>query len=229
MSESWEIRVPHRSRTDSIASVADCASETMEGEERAVAQRLVFDALARGVTEVGELLDELEAAGPAGRRQLLDQARVNAGLRPTEREEQHREFERANAVIPSRSRPRDSRGRTAAVCSAPGCRAMAADPEHPGVIALTTARRWTCEKHRDQGDFSDWTPEPAFRYSRSGALIHVAEAEAEGERQRAAAESRRARYEARAAERREDAERLAAFEEAAAEQFRRESITGGAS
>ena len=101
--------------------------------------------------------------------------------------------------------------------------------ELAGSFKWVEARRWWCEEHR-AGHEDDLLPYagPRLAYSASGAIIDLDEQEAESERARIAAESRQARYEARQGQRREDAERLAAFEEAAARQFRRESITGGA-
>jgi hypothetical protein len=109
---SWQIRIPHRHRDEMIVSVVDTAGEALAGEEATVTRQLAFDALRRGTTRVGELLDELEAAGPEGRRALLDRARRGAGLPTTgEVEALSRAEARERATLADVSAGRDQRGR----------------------------------------------------------------------------------------------------------------------
>jgi hypothetical protein len=213
---SWEIVLPVRSPADPFDPndlSDDIATAISDPAERAVARNVVLHFVGQGET-VGDVLDALEAASPAQRRALLDRARTDAGLRTIEREEQHRAFETANASA-APSQLRDSQGRVQALCGDPGCRNF--EPgELPGSIKWVNVRRWWCGQHRHlaaDGDLEPWRS--TLRYGPTGAIESGAEIEAEGARQRAAAESRRKRYEQRQAERREDAARLAKYEAAA--------------
>ena len=80
----WQLCIPYRSRSDPLTDVADAARELPTDEERAVVRQLVLDEIVGGsAATVGELLDKLEKAGPAGRRKMLDDARAGAGLPTT--------------------------------------------------------------------------------------------------------------------------------------------------
>jgi hypothetical protein len=93
----WQIRLPFRSRTDPLTSVADAARELPTGEERAIVRQLVLDEIVGGsATTAGELLDKLEKASPPERRKMLDDARVGAGLLSTATVEAHRRVEMAS-------------------------------------------------------------------------------------------------------------------------------------
>jgi hypothetical protein len=98
----------------------------------------------------------------------------------------------------------------------------------PGSYAWVNCRRWWCEKHR-AGHEEDMKPYTGarFRYAMSGAVVPVDDAAEEAERSRAEerAESLRRQREAAQAQRREDAERLAVYERARDEQWRREHIS----
>lgn len=80
----WAIQIPFRSRSDSLADVAEAARALPAGEERDIARQLALGALIDGTAaSASGLLDHIEKLGPAQRRLLLDQARVAAGLEPT--------------------------------------------------------------------------------------------------------------------------------------------------
>ena len=80
----WQLRIPYRSRSDSLTSVADAARELPTDEERAVVRQLVLDEIVGGsAATAGELLDKVEKASPAERRRMLDDARAGAGLPTT--------------------------------------------------------------------------------------------------------------------------------------------------
>jgi hypothetical protein len=51
----------------------------------------------------------------------------------------------------------------------------------PNAVAMTTARKWCCPEHADEGDFRPWTG-ARLAYSPSGSLIDLDEREAEIER-----------------------------------------------
>jgi len=76
---SHEIRIPHRDRSDPLSSVGELARH-LSPDESATVREIVTDAAGAGLTTVGALLNRLEAASPAERRALLDQARTRAGL-----------------------------------------------------------------------------------------------------------------------------------------------------
>ncbi len=74
-----EIRIPYRSRDDTLPAVAD-AARALTGDDRTVVRQIVLDAAASGLATAGDLLDRLQAGSPAERRALLDRARSSAGL-----------------------------------------------------------------------------------------------------------------------------------------------------
>ena len=228
MSE-WQVRIPYRDRDAlALSEIYDAAGEVLGDEDARVAQQLAYDALIRGTSTVGQLLDELEAVGPAGRRQLLDQARQNLGMRTTHGEEQWRNYEAANAGGSSEP-PRDSQGRIEAICSEPGCRRFEPEPTMPQVIKHVHCRRWYCEKHRDghEQEMKPWDGQPRVALSMSGLGITFPEETArEAERRRVQAESLRHQREAEEARRRGDGERIAKLERARDEQMRREQPRG---
>jgi hypothetical protein len=218
----WQISVPYRNRSDRIdlADVADM-SRKLEGDDAKVARALALLAVTdSGWETYGDLIDGLEAAGPTGRRQILDRAREGAGLPTTGKLEAERAFKAAQP-LPSAQSLRDSRGCVPAICSEPGCPNILADDRlGSGSVAMVPVRRWWCDEHR-AGHEADLEPyRPRLALSSSG-LSHVDldELEAEAERGRIEAESRRRQHEAREAEARADAERYAELEAAERERF----------
>jgi hypothetical protein len=78
---NWHLQIPYRDRSAPLTDVADAARALSTHEERSVVRQLVLGEIVDGsATTVGQLLDKLEKAGPAGRRKVLDDARVKAGL-----------------------------------------------------------------------------------------------------------------------------------------------------
>jgi hypothetical protein len=65
-----EFAIPYRGEDDLIVEAIDAARETLTGDELRVTEQIVWDALDRGVTKVGDLLAEFESAGATGRRRL---------------------------------------------------------------------------------------------------------------------------------------------------------------
>jgi hypothetical protein len=140
-----------------------------------------------------------------------------------EREQADRELD-ARLTAPT---SRDQYGAIEHRCAETGCTVIEPDERlGPGSVKWTRiVGPWYCQRHRagHEDEMRPYTG-PRLAYGPGGAIIDLDEQEAEGERQRAAAESRRKRHEQRQAERREDAARLAKYEAAAAERFRREHI-----
>ena len=79
-----ELRIPFCDRDDSPFEIAIAARKALEGDERTVVRQLAVKAVAR-VDTVAELLTELE--DPARARQLVDEAREDAGLPSVARQE----------------------------------------------------------------------------------------------------------------------------------------------
>jgi hypothetical protein len=93
---SWHISIPYRSSADSLSAVAEAARELPTAEERTVVRQLVLSEITDGsASTAGELIDSLERSTPAERRELLDQARVKAGLPDTRTVEARRRMETA--------------------------------------------------------------------------------------------------------------------------------------
>lgn len=153
----WKIEIPFRDRSAPIHEVADCARETLEGEARAIAREIAFAALSRGNTRVGDLLDELDAAGPDGRRQILDQARERVGLESTVALDRSRELAQLTRWPPPPPPKPETIARV--VCAYEGCTAI---PETLGVPQTVNVKRWWCTDHRHLAPVGDMD-EPRMR------------------------------------------------------------------
>lgn len=78
---SWQIHIPHRHRSDSLSDVAVAAHDLPADEARVVRQLVLGEIVGGSAASAGELIDKLEKATPAERRQALDAARAKAGLK----------------------------------------------------------------------------------------------------------------------------------------------------
>ena len=135
---SWQIRIPHRNRRDApLTDVGFDARHLEDPEDRAVTRELVLDAMLNsGCETVGDLVDMVENAGPAQRRELLNKCRVAAGLETCEDAEAHEAFEAANRAL----RPRPPQ--RCVICGAvPTTREGFPD------LNVRRARRWHCRDH----------------------------------------------------------------------------------
>jgi hypothetical protein len=145
---SWEINLPVRDRADRLAEVAIDSHQLADPEERVTVRELVLQATLAGDRTAGDLLDRLEAAGPAGRRPILDDAREAAGLERTEDIDARERHEEARhlAIRPPAE---------CVVCGAPSTDAngMPAPPPSP-------ARKWHCPEHVAQAQPGDMDPPP---------------------------------------------------------------------
>jgi HNH endonuclease len=84
---SWQIRIPFRDRDEPLdADALTDLPAALEGEDRDVTRELMVQARLEGARTVGDVLDRVEAVGPRGRRQLLDEARTALGLPTTGRQ-----------------------------------------------------------------------------------------------------------------------------------------------
>jgi hypothetical protein len=101
---TWELKIPFRSRSDSLGAVFEAARVLPADEDRAVARQLVLGEIAGGsATTAGELIDQLEKASPEQRRKMLDDARVAVGLEDTGTVEFNERFAAANAGARARA------------------------------------------------------------------------------------------------------------------------------
>jgi hypothetical protein len=79
----WTISVPHRDRSDSLATVAGLARH-LPAADRAVARQVAVDArVEHGLRTAGELIDHVGRLEPRQRRELLDTARERLGMPST--------------------------------------------------------------------------------------------------------------------------------------------------
>ena len=120
------IRVPFRSRDDSLADVADAARALPAGEDRAVVRGLVLQAAESGMATAGDMLDALTGMSPEARRRLLDRAREHADV-PTTAEVKAKAARKVSAPMINED-ARDEIGRALQVCPASGCRTFLTDP-----------------------------------------------------------------------------------------------------
>jgi hypothetical protein len=126
--------LPHRGRDESLVVVASHCRHL--GDDAATMRNVVFAAMRDGDDTAGQLLDRLEGMTPAQRRDLLDQARAEAGL--PQSAEIDRQQRAQTITVRTVSRP------PIPMCPADGCTQIPARhgmPYDPGV------RRWHCRAH----------------------------------------------------------------------------------
>jgi hypothetical protein len=209
----WQIHVPHRDRSDSLATVAGLARH-LPAADRAVARQVAVDArVEHGLRTAGELIDWLEQLEPAQRRQLLDDARSTCGLEPRAEIEGRRQVEAASkAALATQQSLLQG-------CHAAGCTTV--PTRDGGALREVDVVRWFCDQHCDQAAPGDMEPRPSpWRYSASGTIVEVDTAAEQ--RDAAAAESRRRQHDAKLAERAAEAAELAEHQDALKDQLQRE-------
>jgi hypothetical protein len=186
---SWEIRVPVRDPSAPLTEAGFDSRHLEDAEDAAVTRELVFEAMVNTDAQtVGDLVDLVEQAGPAERRELLNRCRVAAGLQTVEDVEAHEKFLAANRAL----RPRPPL--RCAVCGV--------HPTGPGGMPdpnIAAVQRWHCPAHISQAEPGDMDPPPS-RIGLDMRYIDPAEAEAERRRDEQRAEQDRQRGEDRAAE-----------------------------
>jgi hypothetical protein len=149
----WEIRLPIRSRDEPLADVAHSARGIEDAQDRAVARTIAIDAAVHGgMRTAGELIDHLEAAGPAGRRPILDDAREAAGLERSEDIDSRERFEAIQRQVRRRAANRPIP--TCAVCGVHPTGAGGMPGEAP------TVRKWHCPHHEHLAEPGDMDPPP---------------------------------------------------------------------
>jgi hypothetical protein len=210
---SWTIRIPYRDRSERLD--ADAFADLrgyLDSADRGVVRHVLIGARLRGARTVGDLLDELAGASPQRRRELLDEARVEAGLPTTEEVEARDRFRRANDA----ARLQAGKESPWQLCHAAGCNQVR--PGELGIPTTTDVKRWWCREHRHLAVEGDMEPRPSrLRFSPSGAIVEV-DPDADA-RQAAQAERRRRQHEEELA-----ARRVEAAEHAEHERLREEAL-----
>jgi len=219
-----KVRVPYRSRDDSLVDVGAAARVIDDRVERETVRELAAQAHAAGDRTAGDLIDRIERADPAQRRAIVNRARSAAGLQTIEQVDAIRRWEAAQPEESS-APPRDESGFSFQLCHEPKCSAGPIEPS-TGLPAKTPARKWWCEQHRHlAADMDDWEVGSGLILGPSG-IVNVAEQRAEAIQERERKRSREARRETRRAERAQAAAQRRADEKARREQLVRETPEG---
>jgi hypothetical protein len=156
---TWEIRLPVQDRSDPIhlGEIDDAARDAgFSDEERQVTLKLVMAANLRGASTVGDVIDQVEAAGPAGGVSPAARRGASGGRAQDEHVDRRRQSLRGRPNLASPASGRDHRGRIPALCANPACMNFEVDPA-TGAMAMTKARRWWCPAHRE-GREDDMAP-----------------------------------------------------------------------
>lgn len=211
---TWKIRIPHRHRDEPLdaKSIWELPRALDDPDERAVAREYLVLIRTCGGQTVGRALDVLESCDAADRRLYLDGCRKLAGLPLTKGVDDRAAYELANAAGRARGNPFLQR------CHDPSCDQVPLT--EAGSLREVKARRWFCPEHAHlakPGDLEDRPP--PWRYSSSGAIVEVDDAEEA--REAAAAESRRHQREEQAADRAVEAEERRKHQQAIADETRR--------
>jgi hypothetical protein len=148
----WEIRLPDLNRDESLVDLACAESALPDKDDRLVLRELVLAATLAGDHTAGDLFDRLEAAGPAGRRPILDNAREAAGLPRTEDLDRAEHFEALQRQARQRAGDRPI----------PKCAVCGARPIGPGGFPeeVPHVRKWHCPEHVSQAQPGDMDPPP---------------------------------------------------------------------
>jgi hypothetical protein len=149
---SWEIRLLDLKRDESLVDLACAESALPEKDDRLVLRELVVGATLAGDHSVGDLFDRLEAAGPAGCRPILDNAREAAGLPRTEDLDRAERFEALQRQVRRRAAKRPI----------PTCAVCGVHPTGPGgfPVEVPRVRKWHCAEHVAQAQPGDMDPPP---------------------------------------------------------------------
>jgi hypothetical protein len=211
---SWRLRIPHRDRHEALdaKSIWELPRALNDPDERAVAREYLVVIRTCGGRTVGQALDVIESCDTADRRLFLDGCRKLAGLPLTKEVDDKAAYERVNAAGRACGNPFLQR------CHHPDCDRVPLT--ETGSLAETKVRRWHCAEHAhlaQPGDLEDRPP--PWRYSPSGAIVEVNEAEKA--REAAAAKSRRRQLEEQAAERKVEAAERRQHQQAIADETRR--------
>jgi hypothetical protein len=136
---SWRLNIPYHSLEEPLYEIG-LSAQHLEGEDGAVTRQFALDMMlhsdARTVADVVQLVEQAE---PAQRREMLNRARTGAGLETVEDVEGRERFEAANQALLNRP-PRP----------VPSCAVCGANPTTSGGMPdlnVPVVRRWHCGAH----------------------------------------------------------------------------------
>ena len=202
-----ELRIPfqHPLSDDPILEVVSWARKSdLTADEQRIVKAIAVEALQRGTTRVADPFRELEEAGPAGGRRVVDRARQSLGMKTVSEEDADRDFEMRNAGL----RPGRVDGKAPQQC--PHCSAVSSTPE--GALRPTHEKRWHCDRHRHLAEPGDLDP-PEDLYPRMDfATMQLLPSQAEEERERREWEHRVEELHKRDEVKREERKRMAKLE-----------------
>jgi hypothetical protein len=199
----WSIRVPFfGERDEDIGLAISQTRHYSDAEEGQIVRQILIGMQCDGAGTIGAALDRLEGAGQAGRRQLLDRARMAVGLPDTETVEIREHNAAAAAVAVPPPFPR-----------CPACNRYPTDSLGFPDWNIPPVKRWWCEEHRDQAEPGDLGPPPSGIRLDMTPIPDPAEVEREQRRDERLAEQQRERNEERTLRAREAAEVQRVFDE----------------
>ena len=164
------LRFPFMSREDPLEQVGDLTREALtDPTERSIVREVALHLAADGAETVGDAVDRLEELGPAGRRRLVDDARVSLGMDDIATAEAHARWRRTNDAL---RWGRDSAGRRITQCAQPDCGAMPTNEF--GMPRPVAAKRWWCLAHAHLAAPGDLDPpQERFFISSTGRAVAV--------------------------------------------------------
>jgi hypothetical protein len=98
----WAIRIPYRSRDDSLADVDLAARRELDGKDCVVTRQIAMEAMLNGDRTAGDLIDRVDRLSRAERRRLLDDAREAVGLKRSGDIDAEASFATRNEVLRKR-------------------------------------------------------------------------------------------------------------------------------
>ncbi len=214
---SWSFQIPCGDPSErlNVWTILQTTAEIADPIDRRISAHMLerlSDEFGAGT--FGDAIELLTEAGSAGRRELLDSARVECGMRSTGEVDAARDLARArrdDVPPPPRSGPmRDPAGLAWMGCAAEGCQTFPVDDL--GKPVPVRARKWWCFQHRDRAaehDLDDWTG-PALTIGPNG--LEQPEDEAERAHYQRIDDERKAADEERNRRAQEDDERLRKLE-----------------
>jgi hypothetical protein len=183
----WAIRIPLRSKWDTLGDLVGNIRHLADEHDRAVALEVVAVAAMCGMRRAEHICMAYEAMTTSERHWALNRLRKRAGLPSTAEVEAHRRWQADDKA----ARLRMEESSPYQVCAEPTCMAFPIDST-TGLHAPVDCRRWWCEQHRHLATAGDLEPRPSIlRLAPSGAFTEVDEAEANRE----AADNRRRQVE----------------------------------
>jgi hypothetical protein len=170
---SWSIEIPHFGDRDDLVleTIRAARQQGMREDQQRVVEVLANDALGRGVTTVGGLLDELQDLSQDECRQRLDSAREKAGLVSATESDRRREDAHFDAAWDRLQPPDPERWSPLQRC--PECGRYPTKDGDDGAWMEVDCEQWHCPEHRagHEADMQPHTP-AVVGLSAGGAPIY---------------------------------------------------------